>query len=409
MMYIFHLMKVTEGRVWAEIHLDRIANNYELIKKKVGRCKILAAIKADAYGHGAVEVARALEAHGVFMFGVASIEEGIELRQAGITTRILILSPILYAQSDALFEYNLIPTISEMRFFRTLEKRAKFWKKVITAHVEVDTGMTRTGFPIDEAEAAISTISRSTAVKVGGFFSHFPMAEANGSFTGQQIAVFKTLVERLNCKRLAPDCIHMANSSGIYKHRASYFDLVRPGIALYGLTSSPEISYHADLKPAMELRTRVVSIRDVGKNTAISYGHTYRTDRKRRIATISVGYADGYPRALSNIGSVLVHGCRVPIVGAVCMDLTMIDVSGIPGVRVGDMVTLIGRAGDIEITAEECAEKCRTIVYEITSGIGPRVARLFRFNNRVVWVRNLLGRWRFDKRRDVEEICAGKG
>ncbi len=409
MVYIFYLMKVTEGRVWAEVHLDRLVNNYEVIKSKVKKCKILAAIKADAYGHGAVEVARTLEAHGVFMFGVASIEEGIELRQAGITTKILVLSPILYSQIDALFEYNLIPTISELHFFKLLEKRAKFWKKAITAHIEVDTGMTRTGFPVKEVDDAVNKIDRSNSITITGFFSHFPLAEANGSFTKQQITTFKSLVERLKKKKIAPAFMHLANSSGIYKHQTSHFDLVRPGIALYGLTSSPIIRYGDVFKPVMELKARIVSLRDVPKNTPVSYGHTYRTSKNSRIATISVGYADGYPRALSNTGMVLMHGRRAPIVGAVCMDLTMIDVTGIAGINVGDVVTLIGRDGKYEITAEECAEKCRTIVYEITSGIGPRVARLFRFHNRVVWVRNLLGRWRFDKRRDVEEIYASKG
>jgi alanine racemase len=394
-MYIFILMNVTGGRVWAEIYLGHLVNNCKIIRRKIKKAKIMAAIKADAYGHGAIEVARTLEAEGAYMFGVASIEEGIELRQAGITSKILILSPILYSQIDALVEYNLIPTISELRFFNVLEKKLKALSKSMLVHVEIDTGMTRTGISYEDAQNSIRSMNRSPYIKIEGLFSHFPLADGDGAFTKRQIKNFRYLVKNLKKYKINPGLIHLANSSGIFKHTDAHFGLVRPGIALYGLTSCPGIHYDKGLLPVMALKSKIVNLRYVKANTPVSYGHTFITRKRSRIATISVGYGDGYPRALSNKGDVLVKGKRVPIVGTVCMDLIMIDVTGIKGVKLGDIVTLIGKEGKERITAEECAVKSDTIVYEITSGIGPRVARVFKYNNRVINVRNLLGRWRY--------------
>lgn len=394
-MYIFILVNVTEGRVWAEIYLDHLINNYKIIQKKTRKAKVMAAIKADAYGHGAVEVARTLESEGIYMFGVASVEEGVELRQAGITSKILVLSPILYSQIDTVVEYNLIPTISEFGFFRVLNKKLKALRKPISVHIEVDTGMTRTGIPYDKARQSIKKMSSSQFVKIEGLFSHFPLADSDGAFTKKQIKEFSGLVKDLRKYKINPSFIHLANSSGLFKHIDSHFRLVRPGIALYGLTASPDIHYTKSLLPVLSLKSRIVNIRNVKANTPISYGHIFVTKKRSRIATISVGYGDGYPRALSNVGEVLLKGTRAPIVGAICMDLIMIDVTGIGRVKVGDVVTLIGDDGDEQITAEECAIKSNTIVYEISTGIGPRVARVFKYRNRFFGVRDLLGRWRY--------------
>lgn len=395
-MYIFILMNVTEGRVWAEIYLDHLVNNYKIIKKKVKKAKIMAAIKADAYGHGALETARILEAEDVFMFGVASIEEGIELRQGGITSPILVLSPILYSQIDEALEYDLIPTISELKFFDILEEKARTFKKPITVHIEVDTGMTRTGLPYSNAATVVKKIKKSPHIKIEGLFSHFPLADNDGDFTKGQIKKLKLLIKDLDKNMLKPPFVHLANSSGIFKHSDSHFNLVRPGIALYGLTASPGIRYSRAFKPVMHLKSKIVNIRKVKAQTPVSYGHTFVTKKRSRIATVSVGYGDGYPRALSNVADVLIRGKRARIIGTVCMDLIMVDITHIMSARVGDIVTLIGKDGKQEITAEECAKKANTIVYEITSGIGPRVARVFKYNERLISVRNLLGRWRYD-------------
>jgi alanine racemase len=387
------LMNASGGRVWAEISLDRLKNNYRIVKRSAGTARIMAAIKADAYGHGAIEVARTLESEGIYMFGVAGVEEGIELRKAGIKSKILVLSPILYDQIDAILDNDIIPTISELRFFEVLDGKLKGRGRPYLVHVEVDTGMTRTGFPLAQAADALGVISSSPRIEIDGIFSHFPMADANGAFTKKQIAGFDDFIGKLKPAGIDVGSVHLANSSGIFKWPGSHYNLVRPGIALYGLRSSPNVTYHGDFKPVMELKSRVVNIRNVESRTPISYGHTYLTSKRSTIATISIGYGDGYPRLLSNKGEVIIHAKKVPIVGTVCMDLIMVDVTDMPNVQVGDIVTIFGQDGDCEITAEECATKANTIVYEITSGIGPRVARLFTMDGRVVQVRTLLERW----------------
>jgi alanine racemase len=387
------LMNACGGRVWAEISLDRLTNNYRIVRKSTGRARIMAAIKADAYGHGAIEVARVLESEGIYMFGVAGVEEGIELRDAGIKTKILVLSPILYNQIDTVLDHGIIPTVSELGFFKVLDEKLKERGTPGLVHVEVDTGMTRTGFPIDETENALAVIHASPRVKIDGIFSHFPLADADGAFTQEQLDRFNDLIGAMKPRGIDVGSVHIANSSGIFKWPQSHYDLVRPGIALYGLRSSPNIAYEGDFSPVMKLKSRVVNVRVVETGTPISYGHTYRTKRRSTIATVSVGYGDGYPRLLSNKGEVLIRSKRASIVGTVCMDLIMVDVTDLPGVGVGDIVTLFGKDGDQEITVEECAAKAETIVYEITSGIGPRVARVFKIDDQVVKIRTLLGRW----------------
>jgi alanine racemase len=387
------LMNASEGRVWAEISLDRLIDNYQIVKKRVGPAKIMAAIKADAYGHGAIEVARILQSEGIYMFGVAGVEEGIELREAGITCKILVLSPILYNQIDTIMQYNIIPTISELGFFRILDEKLKGKDRPYLVHIEIDTGMTRTGFPLDQAIGAITAVASSPRVKIDGVFSHFPLADADGSFTQKQIERFKGIIDAMGSAEIDIGSVHLANSSGIFRWPDSYHNLVRPGIALYGLRSSPNITYPGDFKPVMTLKSRIVNIHNVQAQTPVSYGHTYSTKRRSNIATVSVGYGDGYPRLLSNKGEVIVRARRAPIVGTVCMDLIMVDITDVPEVQIGDTVTLFGQDGDVEISAEECARKADTIVYEITSGIGPRVARVFRMNGQIVKIRTLLGRW----------------
>ncbi len=386
-------MKDNLGRTWAEIYLDRLIDNYLLIRKMIDNKKIMAAIKADAYGHGAVEIARTLQQFGVDMFGVASTEEGIELRVAGINAKIIILSPVMDNQIDGIIEYNLIPTISEFAFFKKLNQKLQKLKKPILVHIEVDTGMTRTGFPYEETFNAVKKINHSPYIKIEGIFSHFPLADSDGAFSKKQIKNFSQLIGQLHNVKIRPKFIHLANSSGIFRFPDSHFNLVRPGITLYGLTPSFRILLNENFKPVMSLKSRIVNLRRVPTGTPISYGHTYRTKRKSTIATVSVGYGDGYPRLLSNNAEVLCHGKRAKIVGAICMDLMMIDVTDIPQARLGDVVTLIGKDGNEEIRAEELAKKCNTIVYELTSGIGPRVARVFKNDNKIVSVRNLLGRW----------------
>ena len=306
----------------------------------------------------------------------------------------MILSPILYHQIDTTIEYRLIPTISELGFFKKLDAKLRRLKRPMTVHVEIDTGMTRTGLPYDEAENSLQTVAKSPLIRIEGIFSHFPMADTDGAFSKKQIKDFLKLARCLRDQGLKPNYLHLANSAGIFRYLNSHCNLVRPGLLLYGLKPSSEVDFGKGFRPVMSLKSRVVNIHSVPNNTPISYGHTFRTRKKSTIATLSVGYGDGYPRTLSNVGEIACHGQKAKIVGSICMDLMMVYISHIPGVHIGDVVTLIGQDGNAEISAEECARKCGTIVYELTSGIGPRVARLYKYRSKIVSIRNLLGRWR---------------
>jgi len=377
-------------RIWAGINLDALEENLKTVKQMLNGKKILLAIKADAYGHGAKEIAAHLNGK-VDMFGVASVEEGINLRtNTRITSPILILSPIPYSVIPALFDYNLTPTISEKEFARVLAATAKKKNQPIRVHIEVDTGMGRTGLPFAEALSTITKIGSEPYLKIEGIFTHFPAADSDFSFTREQIARFSQLTESLAQAGIKPIIRHIANSAGFLNFTESYFDMIRPGLIIYGIHPNQNTAKTIPLKPVMSLRTRVVNLRWVAKGTSISYERTYITKRASLIAVITAGYGDGYPWSLSNTGEVIVAGKRAKIVGNVCMDLTMIDVTDIEGVKIGDIVTLIGSAGDETITVNEVAKWAKTIPYEIITRISPRVPRLFIKEGRVQKVRNLL-------------------
>jgi len=377
------------GRVWAEIDLGKLVDNYKKIKHLCLGAKIMAPIKADAYGHGAIEVGQTLERTGIYMFGVASVGEGIELRKCGIRRPILVLSPIPFEEIDAIFEYNLRPTITDISFLDILEDKMRFRRRKLPVHIEVDTGMTRTGLPYDIAFDIICRISSFRNFTVEGIFTHFPSADTDTKFSRRQVSVFEQLKNRVTRSGIRPKLYHIANTAGIINKLNGRFNLARPGIALFGLLPSAKIHNLPGLKPILELKTMIVNIRDVSRGIPISYGPSYRTKRRSRIATLSVGYGDGYPRYLSNIGEVLIKGKRAKIVGSVCMDLMMVDITHIPNVSVNDIATLIGREGGNEITAQELAGKAHTIIYEIICGIGPRVPRVYYYKNRFIRVRNL--------------------
>ncbi|RKX69383.1 alanine racemase [candidate division WOR-3 bacterium] len=367
------------GRTWAEIDLDRLSRNFARIKAMVGDAKVLAAVKADAYGHGAVQIARRLEKEGIDFFGVAGVEEGIELRESGINKPILILSPLPFDLIPLVFEYNLIPTLSESAM---IERFAQFSKKYgeLEVHVEVDTGMTRTGFSSHLAADRIRRIFKTPGLRLGGIFSHFAVAESDPEFTSHQFNLLRSIVDELRADGIHPPLIHIANSAGLINFPYSHLDLVRPGLALYGLVDGFE--------PILKLKSRVVNLRRVKKGTGISYGLKFRTQRDSHIATISAGYGDGIPRSVSNRGEVMIRGKRAPIVGVVCMDLFMVDVTDIDGVALNDEVTIIGD----ELPAYELAGWANTIVYELVTNIGPRVPRLFFEDGKIIEIRDLLKR-----------------
>ena len=377
-------------RIWAGINLDALDENLKTVKQVLDGKKILLAIKADAYGHGAKEIAAHLDGK-VDMFGVAGVEEGINLRaNSGIRTPIIILSPIPYSGIETLFSYNLTPSITEKEFARALALAARKHQRPIKVHIEVDTGMGRTGLPFEEAVEIITQINSEPYLKVEGVFTHFPAADIDFSFSRQQIDKFISLTESLAKVQVKPIIRHTANSAGFLNFTESYFDMIRPGLIIYGIHPNQATNQNLPLKPVMSLRTRVVNLHKIPKGNSISYERTFFTKRDSLIAVITAGYGDGYPWSLSNAGEVIVSGQRAKIVGNVCMDLTMIDVTDLDGVKIGDIVTLIGTSGDETISVNELAKWAKTIPYEIITRISPRVPRVFIKEGRVQKVRDLL-------------------
>lgn len=381
------------GRIWAEVDLDALDHNLRLVRESLSGQKLLLAIKADAYGHGAAEIGSVLQDK-VDMFGVAGVEEGINLRQNGVKqTPILVLSPLPYHEIPALFDYDLTPTATEPGFVELLGKEAARRKRRVKCHVEVDTGMGRTGVTPGEAPGLVESIRQQPFLEVEGIFTHFPAADNDFSFTARQIQDFNLLVESLKTSPPGPVLRHAANTSGYLNFPAARFDMVRPGLIVYGILPDAFAGRgdaRPPVRPVMSLRTRVVNLRRFPKGHSISYSRRFVTARESRIAVLTAGYGDGYPYSLTNRGSVLVRHRRAPITGNVCMDLTMVDVTEIPSVAIGDIVTLMGSDDGETITANEVASWAETIPYEITCRISPRVPRVFKRAGHIVKVRNLL-------------------
>lgn len=382
------------GRVWAEIDLDALNANLAEVRKGIGSSRLLFAIKADAYGHGLREVAAEV-ADKVDAFGVASVEEGVACRQAGVqTTPVLILSPMPAEEIPLLFEYRLTPCISDLGFAQSLSKAAVQYQTPVSVHVEVDTGMGRTGLSLDEAAEALTAITRLPGLKLAGVFTHFPAADSDIDFSQQQIDSYSRLLAELHCRGINGFLRHLANTAGCLNLAGSRFDMVRPGLMLYGILPK---SYHflhrkttMNLRPVMSLRARIASIRRIPAGRSISYERSYFTTRDSLIAVISAGYGDGYPYSLTNRGQAIVLGRRVPVVGNVCMDLTMLDVTDVPSVKVNDTATLLGSADGGRICANELALLADTIPYEIVCRVSPRVPRVYTRNGKICHVRTLL-------------------
>jgi alanine racemase len=382
------------GRIWAEIDLDALEHNLELVRAALqpGQ-KVLLAIKADAYGHGAAEIADALQ-NKVDMFGVAGVEEGINLRTRGVSrTPILVLSPVPYLELGALFDYHLSPTVTEPSFARLLGQEAERRRSKVKVHIEVDTGMGRTGVDAGEVSGLVSSIRSWSNLALEGIFTHFPAADSDFSFTARQIQDFAKLVAELERPGASPILKHAANSAGFLNFPAAHFDMVRPGLVVYGVMPDGYLARHGDrmpVKPVMSLRSRIVNLRQLPPGRSISYERRFVTTRDSRVAVITAGYGDGYPYALTNHGEVLVRGRRAPIVGNVCMDLTMLDVTEIPETAIGDTVTLLGAENGQAITVNELAGWAQTIPYEITCRVSPRVPRAFKRGGKITGQRNLL-------------------
>ena len=369
-----------KGRpTFCTVDLAALRWNFRQVRKKIGReVKVLSVVKANGYGHGAREVAKTLEHEGSDGFGVATLEEGVELRGAGIRSPIAILAGFYPAQFDQLLRLRLIPVAIEPDGLRRLETLARKRGVSLGFHLKLDTGMGRIGFLASEIDSWLPELNKVKSLRLGGIFSHFSHAEnVGGNYTGNQLKVFRKLVERLNGAGHDPPLVHLANSAAVITLPSAHFSMVRPGLMLYGIYPSPGMASRVALKPVLSWKSRILQLKAAAKGSSISYGQTFVTRRKSLIATLPVGYADGYPRLLSNRGAVLVRGKRAPIVGRVCMDLTMIDVTDIRGVRQGDEVVLLGCQGREKISADEMALWAGTISYEILTSISARVPRIY--------------------------------
>lgn len=369
-------------RVYATVNIDAIKHNIKAISENVAKgTRILAIIKADGYGHGAVRIARELEfVNTIYGYAVATIEEAVELRENNIRKPILILGYIFPDEYDTLIKHEIRATVFDMEAARELGKHARKLGKMAYVHLKVDTGMGRIGFRADESGLETAkAIYDMEGVEVEGIFTHLARAdEADKTSVNAQIALFKDFVARAAARGMQIPIKHCSNSAGIVDHQEANMDMVRAGIILYGLWPSSEVDKDKiELKPAMEIKSSVVFVKDVEPGTQISYGGTYEAKEKRRIATIGIGYADGYPRSLSNKGYVLIRGQRAYVVGRVCMDQMMVDVTDIPGVIRGDEVTIIGRDGNDQITFDDFAGLSHTINYESVCDIGKRVPRVY--------------------------------
>lgn len=362
----------------AEIDLDAISRNLRAAKGLSGNRPVIAVVKADAYGHGASGVARRLEAEGVYALAVAYTEEGIALRQAGICSPIIVL-----CDRDGLsdfFDHGLTPVIHDLTFAQRLSAEAARRVTSINAHVKIDTGMGRLGMNGTRAAGDIAAIADLKNVHVTGLMSHFSDADSQDrSFAGLQLERFIALRKGLGSV-LGSDCLcHIANSAALCSFAAAHLDAVRPGIMLYGY--APVAAGAPALSPAMRVTTGVLALRRVSKGSPVSYGQTFVPRRDSLIAVLQVGYADGYSRSFSNRAEVIIRGRRVPVVGRVCMDLTMVDVTGIGDVAEQDEATILGRQGDQEVSATELAGWAGTIPYEILTTLGGRSRRVYTGNH----------------------------
>lgn len=371
---------------WAEINLDALAANFRTVKNQVGPdVNVMAVVKANAYGHGAVECAQRLEMEGADWFGVALPEEGIELRSAGITKPILCLAGIWAGQATEILERKLVPVVYRLDRIEELDRAARTRGIVADVHVKIDTGMGRLGVRFDEISEFAVALMRFSNIRVDGLMTHFAAADepSCGPLTKDQIQRFHSAVAAFAEHGFAPTYQHLANSAAIFGQPEAFGrfggNMVRPGGVLYGLWRDilAPADREQDLKPVMSLHSRIVLLKWVPAGETVGYGCTFEASRKTLVATIPIGYDDGYMRALSNRGHAIIRGVHATVIGRISMDLTLIDVTSVPGVQLDDEVILMGHEAGLAVTAEDLAKTAGTLSYEVTCGIGERVPRVY--------------------------------
>jgi alanine racemase len=367
----------------AEISFEHLRNNLSIVKSLIdNNVSIMAMVKANAYGHGLYEISSELLKQGVDYLGVAVLEEGVYLRQCGITAPILVLGPINTDQIEEFITHDIDITSSSIDKSICIAAKAKEMRKVAAVHLKIDTGMERIGVHWYHAERFIEKSYELESMNIKGIFSHLAKAESDADCTTQQLNRFESVLNSLEKKNLLPKFVHLANSAGIMNYKDSHYSMVRPGIMLYGYNPNgylPDVTFDGKkLKPIMTLKTKVAYFKVVPAHTGISYNHTYVTDHQTRIVTLPVGYGDGYVRLLSNKGEVLIHGHSYPIVGTICMDQCMVDI-GMNGTAYnGDDVLLFGEMDGMTIPLESLCNKIGTVTYEFLCGISSRVPRIYR-------------------------------
>lgn len=368
-------------RAQANIDLEAIRSNVIQVKSRLkSDTKLMVIVKADAYGHGAVQVSKILENGMVDAYGVAIIEEAIELRESGITKPILILGHTPMEQFDLVVAYDVMQTIYQYEMAVELSREAIKQGKIARIHIKIDTGMSRLGFcDSHESLETIRKIASLKGIHIDGVFSHFAKAdETDESSVKSQIERFDKFTGLLEEEGIHIPVKHMSNSAGMIEYPQAEYDMVRCGIVTYGIYPSKEVNHNTfNLLPAMELKSHVIYIKDVDEGTGISYGSTFVTKKRTRVATIPIGYGDGYSRNMSNTGKVIIRGQYAPIIGRICMDYFMVDVTDIKDVSQGDVVTLLGRDGECEISVETLAEWSHSFSYEMICTVGKRIPRVY--------------------------------
>ena len=388
-------------RTWAEIDLDALARDFQAVREAANpQAKVCCVVKADAYGHGAVRIAREFEELGADWFAVSNLEEALQLRLGGIQKPILVLGYTPPEEAAALSNHHISQCVYSLDYARDLSRTAEEAGVTVNIHVKIDTGMSRLGFyyqDISRDEATVQEVKAACqlpGLHPEGIFTHFAVSDegkAGDAFTMQQFGCFKEMIESLLREDIDFEVRHCANSAAVFDYPLSHLDMVRAGIVIYGLYPSEELRHKPDLTPVLSLRSVVSHVKTVKPGATISYGRKFTAQKEMKVATVPVGYADGYPRILSAKGAqVLIGGKRCPILGRVCMDQLMADVSALPDVKVGDTVTLIGRDGEEAITADELANLEGSINYEVVCGLSKRVPRVYLKGGKVESIYNAL-------------------
>lgn len=379
--------------VWAEINLDTIATNTKNIKKLVGDKELIAIVKADCYGHGAVDVVPTLLENGASRLAVAMLTEAIELRENNINAPIVILGYTPLYLGEELINYDIEQTVYDLDYAKELSKIALSFNKKAKIHIAIDTGMGRIGFlPGDDTVKTINEVYNLEGLEVLGIYSHFSTSdEKDKSYANEQLFKFKKVMADLKALGIEIPLKHISNSGAIIDMPETYLNGVRPGIILYGYYPSKEVSNdNLSVKPALTLKAKVAHVKELHKDMYISYGKTFKTNKKTIVATLPIGYGDGYPRALSENAKVIVNGKFASILGRICMDQCMIDVTDIENIKTGDEVIILGGEGDLKFNADDMAEALGTINYEILCRIKSRIPRVYIKNKEVFKVRNTI-------------------